>query len=61
MPTITNGPFPLQRDWRCTCCDKLLGHRSGSVVLVQFARGHRYRAPMPVSAVCRGCGTLNET
>ncbi len=48
-------------DWRCTCCGKLLGRRHGSVVLVQFARGHRYRISRPASAVCRGCGTLNET
>lgn len=54
--TATSGS-----DWRCTCCGKLLGRRQGSVVLVQFARGHQYRAPRPISAVCRGCGNLNET
>ena len=57
--TKTNPPH--HRDWRCTCCSKLLGLRSGTVVLIQFARGHQYRAPRPVSAVCRGCNTLNET
>ncbi len=57
----TSLPTPLCHEWRCTGCDKLLGRRSGSVVLIQFARGHQYRAPRPVSAVCRGCGTLNET
>lgn len=71
MTTLTTTPRALTSatrsrtsetsDWRCTCCGKLLGQRHGSVVLVQFARGHRYRAPRPVSAVCRGCGTLNET
>lgn len=49
------------RDWRCTCCHKLLGRRHGAVLLVQFARGHRYRVSCPASAVCRSCGTLNET
>lgn len=57
-PSFTRG---LGSDWRCTCCGKLLGQRHGSVVLVQFARGHQYRSPRPVSAVCRSCDTLNET
>lgn len=55
-PTASAGS-----DWRCTCCGKMLGLRHGSVVLIQFARGHCYRAPRPMTAVCRGCGTLNET
>ncbi|SEN72795.1 hypothetical protein SAMN04488003_12930 [Loktanella fryxellensis] len=61
MKTILNTFDAGHREWRCTCCNKLLGLRSGSVVLVQFARGHQYRAPRPVSAVCRSCKTLNET
>lgn len=48
-------------DWRCLSCGKLLGKRQGAVVLIQFARGHCYRAPRPVTAVCRSCKTLNET
>ena len=61
MPIKTNIPLPLNADWRCTCCGKLLGFRTGNVVLIQFARGHQYRASRPVSAVCRTCKTLNET
>jgi len=56
----TKANSPCQTDWRCTHCEKLLGLKSGNIVLIQFARGHQYRAPRPVSAVCRGCGTLNE-
>lgn len=48
-------------DWRCTRCAGLLGKRAGDSVLIQFARGHRYRASLPVTAVCRRCSTLNET
>lgn len=66
MPTLERSPNldhadTGHLDWRCTCCGKLMGRRAGAVVLIQFARGHRYRAPRPVSAVCRACGTLNET
>lgn len=66
MPNDTNfkrssSELGDSADWRCTCCGKLLGRRHGAVVLVQFARGHRYRVSRPASAVCRGCGTLNET
>ncbi len=42
-------------DWRCSCCGKLLGQRQGDSVLIRFARGHQYRAVLPVSAVCRSC------
>ncbi|QFT96066.1 hypothetical protein FIU85_02000 [Roseovarius sp. THAF8] len=56
----TSGPA-VSADWRCTCCGKLLGRRHGSAILVQFARGHRYRISRPASAVCRSCDTLNET
>jgi len=48
-------------EWRCFGCAKLLGLRSGASVLIRFARGHQYRAPRPVAAVCRRCGTMNET
>lgn len=47
-------------DWRCTCCRKLLGRRCDGRVLIQFARGHRYAGSVPMTAVCRCCGTLNE-
>lgn len=66
MRTKTEAQFSYQQrtdveSWRCRACRKLLGKRQGSVVLIQFARGHCYRAQRPLSAVCRGCGTLNET
>lgn len=57
-PLIRLGP---DSDWRCVCCGKLMGRRVGAAILIQFARGHRYRATRPVSAICRSCGTLNET
>ena len=52
---------PPARDWRCTRCDKLLGvHRDGRMHL-RFSRGHEYLAAFPVTATCRGCGTLNHS
>ena len=60
MQTKThNTPTAKPRDWRCNCCDKLLGKRRDDRVHVQFTRGHQYLASLPVSAVCRSCGTLN--
>lgn len=50
----------VYRDWRCRECAKLLGRCCGESILIQFARGHRYRASRPLTAVCRRCGTLNE-
>lgn len=47
-------------DWRCTQCRKLLGRCHDGRVLIQFARGHRYAGSVPMTAVCRCCGTLNE-
>lgn len=57
---VTRTVAPEPRDWRCSCCGKLLGQRHGSSVLIRFARGHQYRAVRPVTAICRSCHTLNE-
>ena len=46
--------------WRCSGCGQLLGIGSGDRLHIKFARGHQYRAALPVSCVCRKCGTLNE-
>lgn len=48
------------RQWRCSCCDKLLGLREGSRVHVRFSRGHEVFASLPAQMTCRGCGTLND-
>lgn len=61
MATKTDDNTPTFSDWRCHSCRKLLGKRQGAVVLIQFARGHCYRAPRPVTAICRSCKTMNET
>ena len=47
-------------EWRCTCCDKLLGVRRDGRMHLRFARGHEYFVGFPVVATCRGCGTLNQ-
>ena len=47
-------------EWRCSRCDKLLGLISKTRIHLRFARGHEYLAGLPVTATCRGCGTLNE-
>lgn len=48
--------------WRCRGCGRLLGILDGTRVEIRFARGHQYRASLPVSCVCRNphCNTLNE-
>lgn len=48
------------RDWRCTWCFKLLGHKQDGRVRLRFGRDHQYDCSLPVSTVCRCCGTLNE-
>jgi hypothetical protein len=47
-------------EWRCTGCDKLLGVRREGRMHIRFARAHEYLAGFPVTATCRGCGTLNQ-
>ena len=47
-------------EWRCSRCGKLLGLISKARIHLRFARGHEYVAGLPVTATCRGCGTLNE-
>lgn len=53
-------PTPLNSEWRCTRCDKLLGVCRGGRMHLRFARGHEYFVGFPVQATCRGCGTLNQ-
>ena len=47
-------------EWHCTKCRKLLGLVRNGRVHISFARGHEYLASPPITAVCRGCGILNE-
>lgn len=51
-----NGDQP----WRCTKCCMKLGNRNERRVEICFARGHQYVVTIPVTAVCRNCGRLNE-
>lgn len=46
--------------WRCSKCSMRLGNRSEQRVEICFARGHQYVVSIPVTAVCRNCGKLNE-
>jgi len=46
--------------WRCKRCGHLLGIADRDRLHIKFARGHQYRVALPVSCVCRKCGTLNE-
>ena len=48
------------REWRCSSCRKLLGVLTDARLHVRFVRGHEYMVGLPVTGVCRGCGTLNE-
>ncbi|RDD64192.1 hypothetical protein DU478_21505 [Thalassococcus profundi] len=48
------------RDWRCKRCFKLLGRIERSRVQLVISRSHQYLASVPISSVCRCCGTLNE-
>ncbi len=54
QPTISNT------GWRCTSCNKLLGVRRDGRMHLRFARSHEYLAGFPITATCRGCGTLNH-
>jgi len=47
-------------EWRCTRCKKLLGVSRDGHMHLRFARGHEYFVSFPVTATCRGCGTLNQ-
>lgn len=53
-------PATSHPEWRCTHCDKLLGLCRGARVHLRFSRGHEYFVGFPVTATCRGCGTLNR-
>ncbi len=55
QPSTSRSP-----EWRCSRCGKLLGLISKARIHLRFARGHEYLAGLPVTATCRGCGTLNE-
>ncbi|MCL1630139.1 hypothetical protein M3N55_15550 [Roseibaca sp. V10] len=63
MPFNSNNTHRTQNDhdWRCSKCFKLLGRRGRAGIHIQFARGHQYILSGTASAVCRSCGTLNET
>jgi len=50
----------MERDWRCTKCEKLLGVLRDGRLHLKFARGHEYLVGFPATSVCRGCRTLNE-
>ena len=51
---------PSDPTWRCTDCGKLLGVLRDRRMHIRFARGHEYLVGFPVTATCRGCGTLNH-
>lgn len=59
IPTHT-GNAGLSHEFRCSCCNKLLGIRVADRMHLRFARSHEYLTGYPVTATCRGCGTLNE-
>lgn len=49
------------KDWRCTSCDKVLGVPREDRMHLRFSRGHEYFVGYPVMAVCRSCGTMNQS
>ena len=58
--TARTKPHTSDAQWRCTCCDKLLGVCRDGRMHLRFSRGHEYFVGFPVVATCRGCGTLNQ-
>ena len=66
--TRTDDGIPVLRrqfrqhaaDWRCICCNRLLGRLQGHQLHVRFDRRHEYVSTLPASATCKGCGTLNR-
>lgn len=50
----------MVKEWRCSRCGKLLGVHDGNRLHIRFAQGHEYRVGLPVTGICRHCGTLNE-
>lgn len=50
----------MRNEWRCSCCNKLLGVVQGARLHLRFARGHEYVVGLPASSICRGCQTRNE-
>jgi len=60
LPRSTRKTTHHSTDWRCTRCDKLLGIIRDGHMHLRFARGHEYFVSFPVTATCRGCGTLNQ-
>jgi len=50
----------MEREWRCTRCQKLLGRLEGARLHIRFARGHEYIVGFPAASICRSCRTLNE-
>jgi len=57
---LTRKTTHHSNEWRCTRCDKLLGVSRDGRMHLRFARGHEYFVSFPVTATCRGCGTLNQ-
>ena len=55
-----NTKSTVKAEWRCTCCEKLLGVCRDDRMHLRFARGHEYFVGFPVVATCRSCGTLNQ-
>ena len=53
-------PNVSDTEWRCTRCNKLLGKCRDGRMHLRFTRGHEYFVGFPVTATCRGCGTLNQ-
>lgn len=49
----------MKKEWLCKC-GKLLGVLEGTRLHIKFSKAHEYRVGIPVTNVCRYCGTLNE-
>ena len=56
----TPPSHPNPADWRCTQCRKLLGVIQDGGLHLRFSQGHEYFVTLPATAICRGCGTLNQ-
>lgn len=50
----------MDLEWRCTRCQRLLGHVRGRRLHLTFARGLDYLVGFPATHACRRCRVLNE-
>lgn len=54
------GHGAVDREWRCTRCQRLLGLVRHKRIHLRLAGNYEYLVTRPATAICRRCRTLNE-